>query len=170
MEIQPWLYQIEPYPGESLSHYLGRFRRANYLTISALGTASGLGGVFIKRLEHFYLNPFPTAKQIADLAGYMGISPEAVLGMLPPCGVPIKLEPSRLCAACYAEAPYHRLAWQYKQTSGCEKHRLRLLSECPKCKKRFGIPALWIGYCDRCGLPYESMQIMQKKFLAVHNE
>jgi hypothetical protein len=96
VEIQPWLYQIEPYPGESLSHYLGRFCRANYLTISALGTASGLGGMFIKRLEHFYLNLFPTAKQIADLAGYMGISPEAVLGMLPPYGVPIKLEPSRV--------------------------------------------------------------------------
>jgi hypothetical protein len=162
--IQPWLFEVKPYPAESLSHYLGRFRRANHLTVSALGVATGLGGIFIKRLEHFHLNPFPTAKQIADLAGYMGISPEAVLGMLPPHGVPIKLEPSRLCAACYAEVPYHRLAWQYKQTSGCEKHRLRLLSECPKCKKRFGIPALWHGACNRCGMTFEAMQIMQKSF------
>jgi len=164
MEIQPWLYQIQPYSGESLSHYLGRFRRANHLTVSALGKESGLGGIFIKRLEHFHLNPFPTAEQIAGLAGYMGISPKEVLGMLPPHGVSMKLEPSRLCAACYAEVPYHRLAWQYKQTSGCEKHRLRLLSACPKCKKRFGIPSIWTGYCDRCRLPYESMWTFQRSF------
>lgn len=162
--IQLWLFKVEPYPGESLSHYLGRFRRANHLTVSALGVATGLGGIFIKRLEHFHLNPFPTAEQIAGLASYIGIDPQKVQGMLPAQGVAIKLEPSRLCAACYAEVPYHRLAWQYKQTSGCEKHRLRLLSECPKCKKRFGIPALWHGACNRCGMTFEAMQIMQKSF------
>lgn len=30
--IQPWLFQVEPLEGESLSHFLGRFRRANDLT------------------------------------------------------------------------------------------------------------------------------------------
>ena len=25
-EIQPWLFAIAPLPGESLSHFLGRFR------------------------------------------------------------------------------------------------------------------------------------------------
>jgi hypothetical protein len=31
-EIQPWLFAIAPLPGESLSHFLGRFRRCNHLT------------------------------------------------------------------------------------------------------------------------------------------
>ena len=31
--IQPWLFEVEPYEGESLSHYLGRFRRQNQLTL-----------------------------------------------------------------------------------------------------------------------------------------
>ncbi len=44
VEIQPWLFQIEPLEGESLSHFLGRFRRANDLTPTGLGKATGLGG------------------------------------------------------------------------------------------------------------------------------
>jgi hypothetical protein len=28
-DIQPWLFQVKPMPGESLSHFLGRFRRKN---------------------------------------------------------------------------------------------------------------------------------------------
>jgi hypothetical protein len=31
-EIQSWLFRVEPLGGESLSHFLGRFRRANELT------------------------------------------------------------------------------------------------------------------------------------------
>jgi type I restriction enzyme M protein len=30
-EIQPWWFLVEPFEGESISHYLGRFRRANEL-------------------------------------------------------------------------------------------------------------------------------------------
>lgn len=40
-EIQPWLFQIEPYQGESLSHFLGRFRRANELTPTGVGNGVG---------------------------------------------------------------------------------------------------------------------------------
>ncbi|VEP17292.1 conserved hypothetical protein [Hyella patelloides LEGE 07179] len=35
-EAQSWLFSIEPYDEESLSHFLGRFRRRNYLSPSAL--------------------------------------------------------------------------------------------------------------------------------------
>jgi hypothetical protein len=28
-EIHPWLFSVEPLPGESLSHVLGRFQREN---------------------------------------------------------------------------------------------------------------------------------------------
>ncbi len=42
-EINLWLFQVEPYSGESLSHFLGRFRRANDLTTTGLGKAAGVG-------------------------------------------------------------------------------------------------------------------------------
>jgi hypothetical protein len=35
-----WLFPVEPLEGEGLSHFLGRFRRVNYLSPSALGEES----------------------------------------------------------------------------------------------------------------------------------
>lgn len=160
--IEPWIYRVAPYQGESLSHYLGRFREANCLSVSRLAEEAGLGSVFIKRLEYFRHNPFPTASQLEKLATFMEVSVDTLWEMLPEKGKGMKLEPIRLCATCYGENPYHRLMWQYKMTSGCDKHRLRLLSECPKCKARFLIPSLWTGYCQRCGLEFAAMQSCQK--------
>lgn len=54
--IQPWLFEVEPFEGESLSHYLGRFRRQNHLTPGELGTMAGVGAV-VTRWEKFHLNP-----------------------------------------------------------------------------------------------------------------
>ena len=42
IDIQPWLFRVEPLEGESLSHFLGRFRRANKLTPNGLGKMAGL--------------------------------------------------------------------------------------------------------------------------------
>ena len=42
-EIQSWLFQIEPRSGQSLSHFLGRFRRSNDLTPGGLASASAAG-------------------------------------------------------------------------------------------------------------------------------
>lgn len=39
-DIKPWLFQVEPLEGESLSHLLGRFRQAKDLTPSGLGKVS----------------------------------------------------------------------------------------------------------------------------------
>nr|WP_226593218.1 hypothetical protein [Microseira wollei] len=43
-EIEPGLFRVEPLEGESLSHFLGRFRRANNLTPTGLGKMAGLAG------------------------------------------------------------------------------------------------------------------------------
>jgi len=43
-DINSWLFAIAPLPGESLSHFLGRFRRRNYLTPNSLGTIAKIGG------------------------------------------------------------------------------------------------------------------------------
>lgn len=157
-----WLFPAEPLEGESLSHFLGRFRRLNYLSPSALGELAGIGAV-VPRWEKFYLNPFPTQEQFEALAKVLGIDAERLRLMLPPKGVGMKCEPIRLCGACYGESPCHQIEWQFKSTGECKKHSLRLLSKCPKCNARFKIPALWEhGYCDRCRLSFAEMAEYQK--------
>ncbi len=64
---QPQRFAVELLEGESLSHFLGRFRRANSLTTTALGKITGLGGV-VGRWEKLYLNPFPSRQELEALA------------------------------------------------------------------------------------------------------
>jgi hypothetical protein len=164
LEIPSWVFPVDPYEGESLSHFLGRFRRANYATASQLGQKTGLGAA-IARWEKFYLNPFPTERQLEVLAAVVRVDAERLRLMLPAQGIGMKHEPIRLCAACYVEEPYHHLKWQFKETSGCDRHQLRLLSECPNCGARFAIPALWVdGACQHCSTSFSEMAGRQKAF------
>ena len=144
---------VEPYEGESISHYLGRWRREEINTVSspgALGRMAGIGSV-TARWEKFRFYHFPTAEELAK--------------MLPQKGQSMKLEPIRLCAACYRENPYHRLEWQFQSTAGCDLHKLRLLSRCPSCSEPFAIPALWVeGKCQKCGMKFKSMAKRQKPY------
>ncbi|MBS9394995.1 MAG: hypothetical protein HEQ31_18260 [Dolichospermum sp. OL03] len=39
------------------------------------------------------------------------------------------------------ETPCHQIKLQLKETGGCDRHNLRLLSKCPNCDARFKIPA-----------------------------
>jgi len=161
-DVQPWLFRVELFEGESLSHFLGRFRRANNLTPTGLGKVAGLGGA-IARWEKFRFNPPPSLEQLEALAVVVGVEGDRLQGMLPPPGVEMKLEPIRLCGACYAQSSCHRIEWQFKEMQGCDRHSLRLLSECPNCKARFKIPALWMdGWCSRCFLAFGEMAKYQK--------
>lgn len=172
-EIQPWLFRLEPMEGESLSHFLGRFRRANDLTPTGLGRMAGLGGA-IARWEKFRFNPPPSRQQLEALGVVVGVEGDRLVQMLPPPGVGMKMEPIRLCAACYTESPCHKIEWQFKTTTGCvggsrgvsHPHRLALLSECPNCGARFKAPALWVdGWCQRCFLTFADMVQSQKPFI-----
>nr|WP_313936981.1 TniQ family protein [Anabaena azotica] len=110
------------------------------------------------RWEKFRFNPPPSRQQLEALAKVLGVDADRLAQMLPPAGVGMKMEPIRLCGACYAESPCHKIEWQLKITQGCELHNLRLLSECPNCGARFKIPALWVnGCCHRCFLPFAEM-------------
>ncbi|MEG4108990.1 TniQ family protein [Microcoleus sp. S13_C5] len=165
IEIQPWLFRVEPLEGESLSHFLGRFRQANELTPNRLGKMAGLGGA-IARWEKFRFNPPPSPQQLEALAVVVGVETERLQEMLPPPDVGMKLEPIRLCGACYAQSPCHRIEWQFKTATGCDRHKLRLLSECPNCGARFKIPALWVdGWCSRCFLSFKDIVKWQKTTL-----
>lgn len=161
-EIQPWLFAIAPLEGESLSHFLGRFRRENDLSASGLGKEAGIGAV-VARWEKFYLNPFPSLRELEALAKVVQVDAEVLREMLPPVGVEMKHEPIRLCGACYAQSPCHKIEWQFKTTQGCDRHKLSLLSECPNCRARFKVPALWAdGWCQRCFTGFGEMAKCQK--------
>ena len=159
---KPWFFEVAPIEGESLSHFLGRFRRANYLTAGELGKQAGLGAV-VARWENFYLNPFPTRLELEALASVVGVNAGRLTLMLPPLGVGMKHRPILLCGACYAESPCHRIEWQFKDRIGCLRHQLRLLSKCPNCETPLPIPANWAqGECPNCFLPFVKMAKRQK--------
>lgn len=46
-----WMFQIAPVSGESLGHYLGRFRRANCLSQSALAELVLIEARLVRGLE-----------------------------------------------------------------------------------------------------------------------
>jgi len=155
-------FAVELLEGESLSHFLGRFRRANSLTTTALGKITELGAV-VGRWEKLYLNPFPSRQQLEALADVVMVDADRLAQMLPPKGVTMKPRPILLCAVCYAENPYHRIEWQFKERWGCDRHQLRLLGKCTNCETPFPIPALWVqGECPHCFLPFATMVKRQK--------
>ncbi|MEM9927040.1 MAG: TniQ family protein [Cyanobacteria bacterium P01_D01_bin.50] len=160
--IKPWLFPVEPLEGESLSHFLGRVRRINHLTPNALGNLAGIGAV-VARWERFYFNPRPSQQELEALSGVVGVDAQRLSQMLPGAGVGMKHEPIRLCGACYAQTPCHKIEWQFKSTGKCKKHQLRLLSKCPICEAKFKIPAFWEdGCCHRCRMQFAQMAIYQK--------
>jgi hypothetical protein len=70
--------------------------------------------------------------------------------------------PTRLCAACYAEAPVHRGIWQLAGLDTCPHHHLSLLNACPICGSSFWVPCEWEkAHCDHCGLAFVEMQTYQ---------
>ena len=162
----PRLGYVEPYEGESISHYLGRFRRfkANSLPSGySLGKIAGIGAV-PTRWEKLYFNPFPSFEELEALGKLIGVQVERLYAMLPQKGVTMKPRPIRLCAVCYAEVPYHRIEWQFKDKIKCDRHRLVLLTKCTKCKTPFPIPADWVkGECSHCSLPFAKMVSYQKR-------
>ncbi|MGH1394464.1 MAG: TniQ family protein [Trichormus sp.] len=159
---EPRIFEVEPLEGESLSHFLGRFRRENYLTSSQLGKLTGLGAV-VSRWEKLYFNPFPTRQELEALASVVRVNADRLAQMLPPKEVTMKPRPIRLCAACYAKVPCHRIEWQYKDKMKCDRHNLRLLTKCTNCETPFSIPADWVqGECPHCFLPFATMAKRQK--------
>ncbi|MFN6463587.1 MAG: TniQ family protein [Nostoc sp. DedVER02] len=161
-DVKPWLFIIEPYPGESLSHFLGRFRRANHLSASGLGILAGIGAV-VARWERFHFNPRPSQQELEAIASVVEVDAQRLAQMLPPAGVGMQHEPIRLCGACYAEAPCHQIEWQYKSVWKCDRHQFKLLAKCPNCEAPLKMPALWEdGRCHRCRRPFAEMAAYQK--------
>lgn len=109
MEIQteqsfPW--QIQPYQGESISHYLGRVRRADAVSASsASGLSKALGlGIALARWEKFRFNPYPSRVELEALDELVRLGVDRLIELFPPEDEPIRLQPIRFCPACYVES------------------------------------------------------------------
>lgn len=159
----PWY--VEPFPGESISHYFGRFRRHAAVCISSpstLGRKAGVGSA-ISRWEKFRFNPRPTSRELEAMAKFIGIEVAKLEALCPPSGESLVHRSTRLCALCYREAPYHRLYWQFQSTEFCDRHQLPLISRCPACDEKFPLPSEWQeGKCQRCGMKFTSMKKRQE--------
>ncbi|HEY9697113.1 MAG TPA: TniQ family protein [Trichocoleus sp.] len=165
-----WIARVEPYEGESISHYFGRFRRYELNCVSAptpLSNAAGIGFA-LSRWEKFRFNPFPTNKELKAMGKLVGLKAERLLAMFPPKDTPTINCSTRLCGACYAEVPYHRMAWQFESTEGCDRHQLRLISRCPACDEKIPLPVEWTeGKCQKCGMKFQSMMKRQKPYTKI---
>ena len=161
--IQPWLFQVKPYPEESFSHFLGRFRRANRLSSAHLSAMLKQRPYAVSYWETPSRRRQPSPSALQHLSQLTGVTIERLKMMRSPRGIKIHF-PTRLCACCYAESPHHRLSWQVAERSHCEIHHRRLLDVCPKCRKPFQLPSYWqSGVCDRCHFPFHQMAASQKE-------
>ncbi len=159
--VEPWLFQVEPYPQESFSHFLGRFRRANHLSSAHLAAMLGARSHVVAYWESPSRQRRPSPPLLQQLAQLTGVSVNRLQAMWrsPATGLHW---PTRLCPDCYAEAPWHRLTWQLADQLDCEVHQRSLLSQCPRCHHAFPLPSYWAaGQCDRCQLHFAQMRFDQ---------
>jgi len=167
----PWY--LEPFEGESISHYFGRFRRQEIISVSApisLGRKAGIGTA-LSRWEKFQFNPRPTHKELEAMSKLIGVEVNKLEALCPPNGALMVTRSTRLCGACYREAPYHRIHWQFQSTQECEKHQLPLISRCRACDEKFALPFEWDkGCCKRCGMKFTSMKKWQELAKAKRQE
>jgi TniQ len=160
MSSEGWLFRVKAYRGESLGHFLGRFRRANALSHKSLAEHLSIRVEWIIAWESPSRRRNPTWLQLVALSKLVEVEPHNLAEMLPP--EPLELR-TRLCAACYGERQVHRAAWQQAETNRCARHPLGLLSMCPLCSTGFRTPALWDEdeCCEQCGLLFREMRSHQ---------
>lgn len=168
-EIRPWIVRVQPETGESLSHYLGRFRRANVLSQRQLtqlitqpqgdDTKDNVSNqrALVQMWETPSRQRQPTTEQLERLSQITEVEMAQLENLLPPKASARYLA-TRLCSQCYQEKPIHRQSWQIAANASCLEHNCLLLRECPACKSAFRLPSLWeIGRCERCWLPFVEM-------------
>ena len=109
--VQPWLFQVQPYPEESFGHFLGRFRRANHLSsahLSAMLKQRPYAGSYWETPSRRRQPDTPTLQHLSQLTG---VTVKRLNSMRSPSGTQLH-KPTRLCADCYTEVPYHKLTCQ----------------------------------------------------------
>jgi transcriptional regulator with XRE-family HTH domain len=79
-----WMFQITAIPGESLGHYLGRFRRANCLSQSGLAELVLIDVQLLRGLEKPSFGQLLSANQLKRLCSFLGLTETQFLEMMPP--------------------------------------------------------------------------------------
>ena len=160
--LHPWLFQVKPHPEESFGHFLSRFRRANHLSSHHLSAMLEQRPYIVSYWETPSRRRQPGATNLQRLSRLTGVAVERFSLMRSPPGTQLHW-PTRLCAECYTEAPYHKLSWQIANQSRCARHQKRLLENCPRCDSAFQLPSHWQkGECDHCHFPFQSMMADQE--------
>ncbi|MGG6297718.1 helix-turn-helix domain-containing protein [Leptolyngbya sp. AN02str] len=160
MARDSWVFRVVPAPGESFGHFMGRFRRANGLSQRVIADYLGVREKWVEEWEQPSRRRNPTELQRIALSKLVEVSPKQLAKMLPPARLHLQ---TRLCAACYGETPVHQANWQREEKSVCDRHALRLLSNCPICGAGFRTPALWEDECcEQCGLLFGQMRMYQQ--------
>jgi transcriptional regulator with XRE-family HTH domain len=105
---QSWMFRVDAYRGESLGHFLGRFRRANALSHKSLAEHLIIRVEWVIAWEAPSRRRNPTPLQLFALSKLVEVEPQVLAEMLPQ--EPLELK-TRLCAACYGERQVHQAAW-----------------------------------------------------------
>ena len=180
-ELSSWVFRVEPIEDESFSHVLGRFRRANVLSSGTLSELINInrddskeplcGRAEVENWERPSSRAHPSEHALDELCRVMQIEKETLSDRLI---YPSKGEvgqwhlQTRLCSACYAQVPIHRMRWQRTDLAVCEEHGRKLLSACPGCGTGFRLPSLWAeGRCDRCWLSFSHMGKVVKRGVSI---
>ncbi len=157
LNSEGWIFQITPMPGESIGHYLGRFRRANCLTQSGLAELVSIEVRLLRGLEMPSMGQPLNAAQVEKLTALLGLSELQLSEMLPQARSQLYLA-TRLCSKCYGEMPIHQNDWQRAVIAQCARHQHPFLTACPACHTALRRPALWEnGCCEQCWLPFQQM-------------
>lgn len=160
MPFESWVFRVEAQAGESLGHFLGRFRRANRLSHKALAEHLSVRVEWVQAWETPSRRRNPTPLQLVALSKLVEVETRQLALMLPPNRLHL---PTRLCAACYQQTPIHQAVWQRAGRNRCSGHGLELLNACPVCGVGFRTPALWSDeHCENCDTAYGEMAVYQQ--------
>jgi len=155
MPSESWMFRVKAHEGESLGHFLGRFRRANQLSQRTIAEHLGIRVEWVQAWDTPSRRRNPTPLQVIALSRLTDVEPQQLERMLPPDALHLQ---TRLCPACYAEVPVHRSTWQRAYVDQCDRHFLQLLPACSECGAGFRTPALWEDdRCEGCGLRFAQM-------------
>ncbi|MEH1775381.1 hypothetical protein [Nostoc sp.] len=72
------------------------------------------------------MNPSPYQQHLKALAKVIEVDADRLKQMLPSAGVGMKMEPIRLCAACYAELPCHKIRMAVEGDTGVRSPQVKL--------------------------------------------
>ncbi|WNN92139.1 helix-turn-helix domain-containing protein [Gloeocapsopsis dulcis] len=107
------MFRVKAYPGESLGHFLGRFRRANQLSHKAIADHLGIRVEWVMAWEAPSRRRNPTPLQLIALGKLVNLKPKLLAKMLPTELLHLQ---TRLCAVCYcATARYPCIEWHGRE-------------------------------------------------------